>query len=173
MSSFWNCQSLGRKPRLFSPLGIQINSDHEIPEIKLYSFRALKRYLNERNMIYGRVTATISEFSVIGCTFPSSLCLNGVGQFSLHHRNHSQTCFFKGNQSGDTHGHGFDAKLLLLESLQVVSAMTRNQPLRTARKARSHHPFLRIRFLLVPKIGSCEHIENDLSDMFFQRKSVR
>ena len=29
-------------------------------------------------------------------------------------------------------------------------------------KARSHDPFLRIRFLLLPKIGSCEHIENDL-----------
>ena len=29
-------------------------------------------------------------------------------------------------------------------------------------KACSHDPFLRIRFLLVPKIGSCEHIENDL-----------
>ena len=29
-------------------------------------------------------------------------------------------------------------------------------------KARSHDPFLRIQFLLVPKIGSCEHIENDL-----------
>ena len=29
-------------------------------------------------------------------------------------------------------------------------------------KARSRDPFLRIRFLLVPKIGSCEHIENDL-----------
>ena len=29
-------------------------------------------------------------------------------------------------------------------------------------KALSHDPFLRIRFLFVPKIGSCEHIENDL-----------
>ena len=29
-------------------------------------------------------------------------------------------------------------------------------------KARSHDPFLRIRFLLVPKIRSFEHIENDL-----------
>ena len=29
-------------------------------------------------------------------------------------------------------------------------------------RSRSHDPFLRIRFLLVPKIGSCEHIENDL-----------
>ena len=29
-------------------------------------------------------------------------------------------------------------------------------------KARSHNPFLRIRFLLVPKIGSCEHIESDI-----------
>ena len=28
--------------------------------------------------------------------------------------------------------------------------------------ARSHNPFLRIRFLLVPKNGSCEHIKNDL-----------
>ena len=29
-------------------------------------------------------------------------------------------------------------------------------------KARSHDPFLRIRFLLVQKIGSCERNENDL-----------
>ena len=29
-------------------------------------------------------------------------------------------------------------------------------------KARSHDLFLRIRFLLVPKIGSFEHIQNDL-----------
>ena len=32
----------------------------------------------------------------------------------------------------------------------------------TRLKARSHDPFLRIRFLLVPKIRSCEHNENDL-----------
>ena len=29
-------------------------------------------------------------------------------------------------------------------------------------KAFSHDPFLRIRLLLVPKNGSCEHIKNDL-----------
>ena len=29
-------------------------------------------------------------------------------------------------------------------------------------KARSHDPFLRIRFSLVPKIGSCERTKNDL-----------
>ena len=29
-------------------------------------------------------------------------------------------------------------------------------------KTRAHDPFLRIRFLLVPKNGSCEHIKNDL-----------
>ena len=29
-------------------------------------------------------------------------------------------------------------------------------------KGPSHDPFLRIRFLLVSKIRSCEHIENDL-----------
>ena len=36
------------------------------------------------------------------------------------------------------------------------------QHIRGALKVRLHDPFLRIRFLLVPKIGSCEHIENDL-----------
>ena len=29
-------------------------------------------------------------------------------------------------------------------------------------EACSHDPFLRIRFLLVPKNGSCEHMKNDL-----------
>ena len=29
-------------------------------------------------------------------------------------------------------------------------------------KGRSHDPFLKIPFLLVPKIRSCEHTENDL-----------
>ena len=33
---------------------------------------------------------------------------------------------------------------------------------RAVLKARSHDPFLRIRCLLVPKNGSCEHIKNDL-----------
>ena len=33
--------------------------------------------------------------------------------------------------------------------------------LQSAFKACSHDPFLRIRFLLVPKNGSCEHIKND------------
>ena len=32
-------------------------------KIKLYSVIALKRYLNERNLIHGRVMATISKFS--------------------------------------------------------------------------------------------------------------
>ena len=42
---------------------IQRNSDHETPKIKLYSVRALKRYLNEKNLMHGRVTATISKLS--------------------------------------------------------------------------------------------------------------
>ena len=33
------------------------------PKIKLYSVRALKRYLNEKNLIHGRVMAMISKFS--------------------------------------------------------------------------------------------------------------
>ena len=34
----------------FSPLGfdVQTNSDHQTQKIKLYSFGALKRYLNEK-----------------------------------------------------------------------------------------------------------------------------
>ena len=54
-----------RKPRLFSQLGfdIQTNSDHKTQKINFYSVRALKRYLNEMNLIRGRVIATISKFS--------------------------------------------------------------------------------------------------------------
>ena len=50
---------------LFRPLGfdVQTNSDHKPQKIKLYSVRALKRYLNEKNLIRGRVMATISKFS--------------------------------------------------------------------------------------------------------------
>ena len=43
----------------------------------------------------------------------------------------------------------------------------------------SHDPFLRIQFLLVPKIGSCEHVENDLpthaifsSDTLLERRKA-
>ena len=37
----------------FSPLGfdVQTNSYHKTQKIKLYSVRALKRYLNEKNLI--------------------------------------------------------------------------------------------------------------------------
>ena len=50
---------------IFSSLGftIQRNSDHKTKKIKLHSVRALKRYLNEKNLIQGRVMATISKFS--------------------------------------------------------------------------------------------------------------
>ena len=63
ISNFWNRRSLGRKP--FSPLefDVQTNSDHKTQKIKPYSVRALKRYLNEKNLIHGRVMATISKFS--------------------------------------------------------------------------------------------------------------
>ena len=56
---------LGENLDFFSPLGfdVQTNSDHKTQKIKLYSVRALKRYLNEKNLIHGRVMATISKFS--------------------------------------------------------------------------------------------------------------
>ena len=54
---------LGENFDLFSPLGFdnQTNSDHKTQKIKLHSVRALKRYLNEKNLIHGRVMAMISN----------------------------------------------------------------------------------------------------------------
>ena len=65
ITNFGVAGSLGRKPRFFSPLrfDVQTNSDDKTQKIKLYSVRALKRYLNEKNLIHGRVMATISKFS--------------------------------------------------------------------------------------------------------------
>ena len=90
ISDVWSRRSLGRKPEFsfsplgfdishlkclessvpwgkpefsFSPLGfdIQTNSDHKTQKIKLYSVRDLKRYRIEKNLIQGRVVATISK----------------------------------------------------------------------------------------------------------------
>ena len=57
--------SLRENLDFFSLLGFdaQTNSDHKTPEIQLYPVRALKPYLNEKNLIHGRVMATISKFS--------------------------------------------------------------------------------------------------------------
>ena len=65
VSNFWSRRSLGRKSRFFSPLGfdVETNSDNTTPNIKLYLLRALKRYLDEKNLIHGRAMATISKFS--------------------------------------------------------------------------------------------------------------
>ena len=65
IANFWSRQSIERKRRLFSPLGfdIQGTSDHDTTKIRVYLVRALKRYLSEKHLIYGRVTATISKFS--------------------------------------------------------------------------------------------------------------
>ena len=55
---------LGENLDLFSLLGfyLQTNSDHKAPKIKLCSVRALKGYLNEKNLMHGRVMAAISKF---------------------------------------------------------------------------------------------------------------
>ena len=52
---------LGENLDFFNPLGfdVQTNSDHKTKKIKLYSVRSLKRYLNGKNLIHGRVMATI------------------------------------------------------------------------------------------------------------------
>ena len=56
---------LGENLDFFTPLGfgVQANSYHKTQTIKLYSVRALKRYLKEKNLIHGRVMATISKFN--------------------------------------------------------------------------------------------------------------
>ena len=56
---------LGEKFDFFSPSGFEIQSvsAYRTSKIKFYSVRALKCYLNEKNLIHGRVTATISKFS--------------------------------------------------------------------------------------------------------------
>ena len=65
MSNFWSRGSLGRKLLFFRPLEfyVQTKADHKTQKINFYSVRALKRYLNERNLMHGQVTATISKFS--------------------------------------------------------------------------------------------------------------
>ena len=49
----------------FSPSGFEIQSyfDYRTSKFKFYSVRALKRYLNEKNLMHGRVMSTISMFS--------------------------------------------------------------------------------------------------------------
>ena len=56
---------LGGKFDFFSPSGFEIQSDFDYrsSKIKFYFVRALKCYLNEKNLIHGRVTATILKFS--------------------------------------------------------------------------------------------------------------
>ena len=56
---------LGGKSDLFSPSGFEIQSDldYRTSKIMFYSVRTLKCYLNEKNLIHGQVTATISKFS--------------------------------------------------------------------------------------------------------------
>ena len=55
----------GKLDYFFSPSGFEIQSDfdHRNSKIKFYFVRTLKCYLNEKNLIHGRVTAMISKFS--------------------------------------------------------------------------------------------------------------
>ena len=56
----------------------------------------------------------------------------------------------------------FQTRLTLIQSLLSFLSSVQVILRSSCFKARSHHPFLRIRVLLVPKNGSCEHIKNDL-----------
>ena len=61
-SNFWSPRSLWSKPR-FLGFDFQTNFDHKAQKMKLFLVGALKRYLNEKNLIHGRVLAKISKFS--------------------------------------------------------------------------------------------------------------
>ena len=66
VSNFWSRLSLGRNLDFFISLGfdVQTNSNHKTQKVKLYSVRAVKRYLNDKNLVHAwQVTATISKFS--------------------------------------------------------------------------------------------------------------
>ena len=56
---------LGGRFDFFSPSGYDIQSDfdYRTSKIKFYSVRALKCYLNDKNLMHGQVMATISKFS--------------------------------------------------------------------------------------------------------------
>ena len=63
---FESCRCLGGMFDVFSPSGFEIQSDFEYrtSKTKFYCLKALKRYLNEKNLIHDRVKATISKFIV-------------------------------------------------------------------------------------------------------------
>ena len=56
---------LGENLDFFNPLefDVKTSSDHRTQKIKLFSVIALKRYLNEKNLIHCRIMVTISKFS--------------------------------------------------------------------------------------------------------------
>ena len=53
------------KVSFFSPSGFEIESDfdYKVSKIRFYFVKTLKCYLNEKNLIHGPVTATISKYS--------------------------------------------------------------------------------------------------------------
>ena len=55
------------KFHFFNPLGFEIQSDfdYKASEVKLFSVKALKQYLNEKNLIHGRETATFSKLNAL------------------------------------------------------------------------------------------------------------
>ena len=65
ISNFWSRRSLRKKPRCFGPLevDVQTNSDHKTHKNQTLLRQSLKRYLNQKELIHGRVMATISKLS--------------------------------------------------------------------------------------------------------------
>ena len=72
--------SLRENLNFFSPMGfdVQTNSGHKTQKIKLYSVRASKCFLNEKNLIHGQVMGTISKFSPRFLKHSLAGCPNGV-----------------------------------------------------------------------------------------------
>ena len=68
------------KTSFFSPMGfdVQTNSGHKTQKIKLYSVRASKCFLNEKNLIHSQVMGTISKFSPRFLKHSLAGCPNGA-----------------------------------------------------------------------------------------------
>ena len=71
---------MGEKLDFFSPLGFEAKTDydHKTSKLKPHSVRGSERYLNHKNPIHDRETASILRFSAE--TVESDFCLEGKGK---------------------------------------------------------------------------------------------
>ena len=67
ISNVWSRRSIGKKIDFLIPWNLKFKEIliRKLKKIKLYSIRALKRYLSWSSLMYGRETVAISKFSAL------------------------------------------------------------------------------------------------------------